>query len=269
MEHNKTNNQHYGNLFECCLCDIVNNNEYESNTYISERNISISEEEKQSIYDDAKDALTQLNLKATKAQRIGNHTKNENGDVVLDDKMYELKYVSAGTGTYLNTSINYFDTIGAPDFKQYVHSYICPILEKQYGDTVYQNTSPVSLEESKNIRHNKTDLYEEVKKADKEARKTYVNDLYNYFINNPKKLYQFYVDIATKNISNKSIADNIIVYNYDTHDVKMIDTTDLNIGNVLSFKKTNLGFIINNFRIQIGWQNGSGLNNPTIRAFIK
>jgi hypothetical protein len=41
----------------------------------------------------------------------------------------------------------------------------------------------------------------------------------------------------------------------------MIDTTDLNIGNVLSFKKTNLGFIINNFRVQIGWQNGSGLNN--------
>ena len=45
MEHNKTNNQHYGNLFECCLCDIVNNNEHESNAYISERNISISEEE--------------------------------------------------------------------------------------------------------------------------------------------------------------------------------------------------------------------------------
>ena len=33
--------------------------------------------------------------------------------------------------------------------------------------------------------------------------------------------------------------------------------------------KSNLGFKIGDVRFQVSWQNGCGLNNPTIRVFLK
>ena len=32
---------------------------------------------------------------------------------------------------------------------------------------------------------------------------------------------------------------------------------------------TDKGFKIGNIRFAIGWQNGNGLNNPTIRVFLE
>ena len=36
----------------------------------------------------------------------------------------------------------------------------------------------------------------------------------------------------------------------------------------IDFYNTDFGLIFKNFRMQFGWQNGTGLNNPTIRVFL-
>ena len=38
---------------------------------------------------------------------------------------------------------------------------------------------------------------------------------------------------------------------------------------ITQIRFTDKGMVIGNIRIAIGWQNGNGLNNPTIRVFLQ
>lgn len=263
-----TNFYKYGNLFECFVCDYINNNNsIEVEHFLKERNCPLTEEEINQISNDAKILISNSFSNAKDCKRIGGATKKENGDLIIDNVVYELKYVSQGNGTYLNTSIDYFRKIGGPDFKLYIDKYICPLLVPYFGETVYKNLSPVSLKESKYIRYNEKELYEKIKREDKTARIEYVKDLYSFFKEKPEKLYHFYYDIFNKSISDKVSPNSIIIFNYLNKEIKMLNP---NLEDIIKvFKASSLGFTINDFRVQIGWQNGNELNNPTIRAFIK
>lgn len=262
MKVNKKNNQYYGRYFEEAIGAIINKEEIVNNT-----GFNFTDEEIKELNSDALEAVKFLS--AEKAEYVGRQTGNQSCDLIVDGKEYEIKYVCEGNGTYYNTSLSYFsERLGFTPFIEYTHKFICPYLEKYYGEKVYHNISPVSMEESKAFQ--KTSEYKELQSLDKEMRKKYVNDLYAFLKNNPDKFSLFISDMLTKNSSGKHIPNTTLVYNHSKKKVTLISSeTIMSLVNTKTFKKNPLGFSFDGFNIQIGWQNGSGLNNPTIRVFIK
>lgn len=235
---------------------IANNTDYEFSTEIIEK-----------LNDDAERIAK--NLGGSIASYIGNQTKSTNGDIIVDGKVVELKYVSCGKGTYLNTTMDYFYTeLGFPSYREYMKEEILPWLSQFFGDKVYKNLSPVSKEESSAFQ--KTKDYDILKQMDKRARAKYVADLYDLFVVNPEKLAKFISDCITKNAAGKEAPDVLVVYDYSTNKTTIIDKEHIqDLVKNKTFRKTSLGLVFDGFRVQISWQNGTALNNPTIRVFIK
>lgn len=268
MEIQKANNQYYAEYIESRVAAFINKASYSRPDCIVDFPFSETE-----LTEMDNDALLIANaIGGTSAVWVGRHCGNEKCDLIVDGtREIELKYVGGGTGTYLNASLRYFsDRLHFTPFTDYMHKSICPILEPIYGVAVYDNLSPVTLAESKNIRHNQPELYEQIVAADKKMRAQYVSDLFNYFQSNPAILTTFISDCITKNIGNKSAPSELIIFNHQTKQVTIYnrDTILTKIKNK-SIKKTSLGLVFDNFRVAIGWQNGNGLNNPTFRVFLK
>lgn len=166
------------------------------------------------------------------ARWVGNRTNNENCDIIIDDKKYEIKYVSQGAGTYFNTSIYYLLKYNF-DYREYLKKYrIYDKLKEIPNIAVNENNkSPVSIKDSSFIRTQEKykDIYEEIKKEEKECRLVFVNDLYNYFKNNSKELYNFVYNMINKNTTkNKNGApDAIVIFNYKNKETKFLNIKDL------------------------------------------
>lgn len=80
--------------------------------------------------------------------------------------------------------------------------------------------------------------------------------------------------VTTKNdkIGFKGIPTEYLIFNKKDSSVRIKTSEEfVNIlNNEYNIEKTDSGFAINNkLVVQLGWQNGSGLNNPTIRVFVK
>ena len=62
--------------------------------------------------------------------------------------------------------------------------------------------------------------------------------------------------------------DSIVVFNYKNKNTTLFNIKDfvINDGSVIELKETSL--LYRGIRICFSWQNGVGLNNPTIRVFI-
>lgn len=264
MNIKKEDNQYFGQYIEEAVNAYINKTPIVNNT-----GHSFSFEEIDEMNQDA--FLIASFLKGTTSQYTGRKTTTTNGDLVVDNQVIELKYVSQGAGTYLNTSIEYFHSrLGFSSFKDYTKKELLPFLAQYFGTSVYDNLSPVSQSMSKEIRHNQPNLYKEIQKIDKKMRKEYVEDLYSFLCLNPDKLQLFVSDMLSKNIGTKQLPDKIIVFNYLDKTIRLIDNvTILSFIQNKQFKKNPLGLVFDNFRVAIGWQNGNGLNNPTIRVFIK
>lgn len=268
MEIKKENNQFYAEYIESRITSYINKEEYFLPNCLSE--FVFSEQDLKEMDEDAR--LISQFLQGDKAIWVGRHCGNEKCDIIINGtRQVEIKYVSSGAGTYLNASLKYFsDRLGFVPFTEYTHKTICPLLEEEYGEEVYKNFSPVTISESKNIRHNKTALYKKIKEADKQMRQEYVTDLFNFFNQNPEKLTIFIADCITKNINNKDTPDELVIFNHQTKEITYYtkETILQKIKNK-TIRKTNLGFVFDGFRVSIGWQNGNGLNNPTFRVFLK
>ena len=82
--------------------------------------------------------------------------------------------------------------------------------------------------------------------------------------------YKFIYDIITKNTNGKkTIPDSIIIYNHKKEEIMEINKeylTQLLDNNIIKLTGTSICF--GKVRITFSWQNGVGLNNPTIRVFI-
>ena len=98
-----------------------------------------------------------------------------------------------------------------------------------------------------------------------------VQDVANYLINNPQQAYEFYLDMINKTTSrcHKQAPNKIIVFNYVNKNIYEIQPNELANNFVNEITTTDKGLIIGNLRIAFSWQNGVGLNNPTLRVFIK
>ena len=68
---------------------------------------------------------------------------------------------------------------------------------------------------------------------------------------------------STKN----GIADFLLVFNYKNQAVKIIDVSDITFSEQIYVQGQSIIFG-DKLRVTLSWQNGAGLNNPTIRAFL-
>ena len=262
MNIQKANNQDYGQYIEENLVNFINKIPFENNT-----GFSFSEEELVEMDKDIE--LLGQTITGTQAEYVGRATKKANCDLYVDGKAVEIKYVSEGTGTYYNTSLAYLSNeLGFTSFLEYTHKWICPLLETFFGKTVYDNFSPVSMADSKAFQNTKE--YKELQKLDKAMRAEYVTDLYQFLNQHPEKWIQFVSDMVSKGSSNKTPPDILAIFNHRKKTVRVFSKDDiLNSGTTKLVKKNSLGFSFDSFTVQIGWQNGSGLNNPTLRVFLK
>jgi N12 class adenine-specific DNA methylase len=197
----------------------------------------------------------------------GDNTSKENGDLIINNKTIEIKHINgSGSGTYLNTSLTIFENFGLKSHKEFdkpVRDY----LTRFFGNKVYSNISPVSQKESSEFRHNNISEYEQLKKIDEKWREKYVNYIFEELSKNDNLKTVFYNSIINKTFSNKTSPDIIVCFDYSNDKVSFL-TKDKFYKNSNVLTKSKLGFIINNLRIAISWQNGCGLNNPTLRAYI-
>lgn len=271
MARTKANNQYYGKYFECCVVNQINN---ENVDLYKETFNDFTDEERKEILEDAKKLANYL--KVDKAEYIGNHTVLASGDIYLplSNEYLELKYVSTGNGTYWNTSLSYFEKFGF-NIQEYFKKFgLIQALEDTFGTHIQIKTnakSPVSMADSSLIRYNYKDEYEtKIKPIDEQMRKAFVSDLAIYFQNNPDKTYELVNDILLKNsmTTQKSKPDRLIIYNYTKKTIKELNWNLFYKNQNDKIRATNKGLMIGDIRIAIGWQNGNGLNNPTLRAFI-
>lgn len=269
LKNAKEDNQYYGKLFEAAVVAQLNK---EPLSY--SENYEFSDEEKQELLSEAK--IVADYLAGHTAVYTGNHTGLASGDILLDSgENVELKRVSFGAGTYFNTSIYYFEKFGF-NFKDYMHKYgLYEALENTFGSEFKisrKNNSPVSQPNSSLIRHNYEELYKEnIVPVDLYVRQVFTQDLVNYFTNNLDKVYEFISDMLSKNsaTSKKSSPDRLIVFNYKKEKVKEINLKDFQENVSTNIRATDTGFIVGNVRVALSWQNGVGLNNPTIRVFLE
>ena len=265
----RAENQYYGKYRECCVVAHLNNTEVEYH-----ENFVFTTEEQTRLSSEAK--LIADFLGDHTATYLGNHTANESGDILLDNgEVVEIKTVSAGSGTYFNTSIYYFDKFGF-NFKDYMESCgLYDALEKNFGDIVKINrktNSPVSQPNSSLIRHNYEELYKEtIVPVDTAMRMKFTQDIADFFTNNPDRVYEFITDMLEKNssTSKKTSPDRLIVLNYNKNKVREIDLKNFKDNISTHIRATEKGLVVGNVRVAFSWQNGEGLNNPTIRAFLE
>lgn len=260
----KSKNQYYGQYFEEAVVSIINNQPIVNN--IKTNDHQFRQEEIDIMNDDAYNLSKYIN--AVSAKYVGRQTSSANCDIIADDKEIELKY-SQSTGTYYNTSVSYFDQFGLISFKQYLKDYgVLSFLSQYFGDKVYDNLSPVSKEESSDWRKKNPQAYEELKIIEAKAREAYVTQVFDYLTKDKSRIKYFAQQMLTKEASGKHTPDSVIIYQYDTD--KIIEFTKEEILAMNSDTMTRNGFTFkfNGFHTTVAWQNGTGLNNPTIRVYL-
>lgn len=268
----RTDNQYYGKYFEYCIaCGL--NKEIKG---LSAEQYGVPVEDGSAIEQEAKDIVEYLGQH--RCQYTGIHTANADADLILDNgQTIELKRVSSGSGTYYNTSIYHMKKYGF-DFKNYMINFgLYASLRENFPDFIIseKNNSPVSMADSSKIRHNFTSIWEEkICPIDAQTRRNFVQDLRKYFSENPKEFYSFISDMLYKQsiTSHKNKPDRIIVYNYIKHTISEINLDEI-IKNLSSYRCQNTdadySILAGPLRFVFSWQNGCGLNNPTIRTFLR
>ena len=275
MANKKADNQWHGKGFEQAIVMIKN-----SLPLINPYSIHISSSQWEDILIHARFFIIEYEKyeKIITITWIGNQTKTDYGDLIINGKKIEVKHVFDGTGTYLNTSWeNFKNQYSIPlDAKSFLKEYkLYDELQIKFGDKVNTNNiSPFSTNQAKVIMKDNSTWYKMYKVKEEAARKILVDQVYQYLLIHPEVVTKLLYDIITKSISNKEMPDQLVVFNYDKKEITYFSDKQklIELKNNYKLEKTarqKLGFTLGNFRIQIGWQNGAGLCNPTVRVFIK
>lgn len=268
----RANNQYYGKYFEYCVACYLNRVIKGS----SAEQYGVPIEDGSIIEQEAKEIVKYLGQH--RCQYTGIHTANADADLILDNgQTIELKRVSSGSGTYYNTSIYHMKKYGF-NFKDYMTKFgLYASLQENFPNFTIseKNNSPVSMADSSKIRHNFTSIWEEkICPIDMQTRRAFVQDLRKYFSENPNEFYSFISDMLYKQslTSHKNKPDRIIVYNYTKHSISEINLDEI-IKNLSSYRCQNTdadySILAGPLRFVFSWQNGCGLNNPTIRTFLR
>jgi hypothetical protein len=259
----KAHNQYYGQYVEEAVTAIINNQEIPNNI----KDYTFQQWEIDIMNEDAKAIANYLN--ATSATYTGRQTSNQSCDIIADNREIELKY-SKSNGTYYNTSVSFFDNYGLTSFKEFLMDYgVLDFLSQFFGDKVYNNLSPVDKTEGSTWRKENPELYKQLKEIEAKAREAYVEYVFNYLIEDESHIEDFVCKMLTKEGSGKHIPDSIIAYHYDIDEIVEISKEEImSMTKNLAISRSGYTFKFSGFHTTIAWQNGTGLNNPTIRVFF-
>jgi len=215
----------------------------------------------------------------TTIEWIGNKTNTADGDLLINKEIIEIKFVETDSnGTWFNTTLfNTKNRYGLPKtYKDYmVEDGLYKALAEHFGEHLnYENNSPISQELASFTEKNEKEWYKNYTNAEKRTRVRFTKDFFNYLKDNPEMERQFVIDAVTKSICNKQIPDKLVVFNYAKGTIKDVYSKEqlmklYDNGKVTMTSRQKLGFYAGKIRIAIGWQNGGGLNNPSIRGYIK
>lgn len=184
---------------------------------------------------------------------------------------------------YHNSTLSYFDRkLKLKSYKDFLkennyYSFVNELLKENNLIANIDNSSPFTIEESKIIRKQLKDKYSDIKDYEEKIRTFYVDYLYKELINNKELINILIFDLINKitfskdKYSYKGIVDYYIVYLENKNKIITIKKESLEElkNKKIEIQKTDKSIIIKDlFRIVPGWQNGTGLNNATIRIFL-
>lgn len=257
-------NQYYGRYMERGIADYNNNLPIQNH-----EDFAFPLDHIETMNSDICSIVNYLNAK--NIQYIGNHTANEDGDLIVDKQIVELKYTGGSLGTYFNTSTEFVKHIGFMTYSEYLRA------EGYYDELTniginvsITNISPVPMLISKNIRHTKPELYKQVVAIEKTYRLNYVRSLYQFLVDNDEARLRFVKNLITKEASNKNMPDRLIVFNHTNKWIREFNKQDI-LNRLNNDRLSVSGSTIKMYGVHftIAWQNGTGLNNPTIRVFLE
>lgn len=277
MANKKADNQWYGKGFEQAIV-IVKKHQTPINPYPDH----ISAKDWLKLLHDAAVFIIQYEKQIAPIitiEWIGNKTKNEDGDLIINGIKVEVKHVEDANGTYMGTSwakaVKKYD-LPLPDSREYLKTSGCyDKLFAKFGDEVNTiNASPFDIDRADEIQEKEKEWYNKYKQEEKKTREPIVEAVYQFLKDNPNKCRDFLYGILSKDINDKQAPDQLVVFNYKKQQITYFSdkTTLMNTIDNYKLTKTNrqkVGFKLGPFNIQIGWQNGAALCNPTVRALIK
>lgn len=272
MKIKKEDNQYYGSYFEQAIVSLINKEEITNKT---EFPFSLSEIEE--LNSDAKKAVCTAFSLVHEAEHIGSETSARNGDILIQDKTVEIKYVAGGKGTHFNTSVNYTEEVfnyeSMSSFMRRLGLYdkAQELFGHEYKVNVLGN-SPLSQKDSSSLRHRSdlADAYMLYKEKEAELRAGYVSSFLAFLNESPDRAILFMSNMISKEASHKKIADQLVIFNHKTKNVTALTKEDISIRVNENPLRLSGKYSITNgeVRVTFSWQNGVGLNNPTLRVFL-
>ena len=276
--HSKNENQYYAEAFETSVCEKLGVED------LPQLELScVSESDMRKIEQDAEKMSDEIRrvVGAGKYEYIGRETGSQLGDIIgPQGERIELKYIGGkGKGTYHNTSVSYFNDLGCTPYNDFLRANgYYDFLREELPKGIVPNekaASPVTMQESHVIRHEYPDAAKRIAEEEKRNREKYVQHVCDTIGN--RDLVATVIDdmlgkIKTRDGEKKGIPNFLFIYDYNSDKINVLTSEEL--CNLCS-DKTNinnqgLGLLLGGFmRLQIGWQNGNGLNNPTIRVFVE
>lgn len=273
MKHSKTENQNYAAAYEILVCEkmgiVAEHGQFEN---------YIQQIKNEPIIDKIANTIINIAGAVRSGNYVGRATGTATGDIIVNGISFELKVTSGGSGTYHNTSVSYFDNFNIPNFKDfYKNKGYYEKIEEKIKDKYpinEDNMSLVSRQTSKKIRHEEPQLYKEIQEIEEEIRIKYVEMIVQYLNDNNlgMRVLGDMIEKKTTADTPKTIPDYMIIANYNRNEVKVITKNEIREQVDYSNRECDIelkekSFVINNYmRINIGWQNGNGLNNPTLRV---
>ena len=210
----------------------------------------------------------------------GRQTSNALGDFMTSDgKSIELKYVYGNTsGTYHNTSIDYFQSLCMFSYHNWLeHFGYMEWLQSVIPDDIDINcnaNSPLKYSDASKLRNEYPSIARLISNHELPIRRLYTSYVSTYIDAFSLEGIVISDMINKKKTSDgqyKGISDVIVVCNSKTGDIRTIDKDDLIAKTSDNYKMhvTDTSIVFDGLmRLAIGWQNGNGMNNPTIRAFL-
>ena len=270
MRRIKENNQWFGKAFEQVIVmlkkDLPLINPYPE--HLTDNDFS-------DIIDDGRDFLRQYEA-VTPIQTIewiGNHTMTEDGDLIINGEVQEIKYVSQGVGTWVNCTINHLYRYLPDNFPSHIDfmrevgllDKFTNFTKSRRWEKNHNTTGPLSRPEAKEA--SKLPNNGGMLALDRIWRAAFVQAVFKNLCSNPVKLQQFLDDCVTKNIIGKATPKHLLVYNYRSHTLCNMATVNTIQQHPEKYHANDFGFTLGQIRISIYWKNQIG-NNLAMNVFL-
>lgn len=134
------------------------------------------------------------------------------------------------------------------------------------------NNSPLSQKDSSSLRHNAdlANAYKLYKEEEAKLRAEYVCNFLTFLNEVPDRTILFMSNMISKEVSHKKVADQLVIFNHKTKNITTLTKEDISARVNKKPLRLSGKYSITNEEVKVtfSWQNGIGLNNPTLRVFL-